>query len=134
MTINARELVESDLKYTLEGEWGLPVELVDPDGNTYTTSANDPTLDLVGQVMYDTTRMDPDTGNIIVINNPVVSLRRTSLARIPQAGESWIVRIPIRPEYNAPKESYYLGDLPPEGGASIGFIRLYLTKAQQTPP
>ena len=129
--MNLRERAERDLARTLEGEFNLPVELVDPDGNEITASLNDD-LGLRGQIIYDTVKLNPDTGEEIVINNPVVSLRRSSLARVPEPGEKWLVRIPIEPSTTAAKQSFIKSPTrPPEGGRSLGFIRLYLQKAEQ---
>jgi hypothetical protein len=130
--MNLRELVEHDLSDTLEGDWGLPVELVDPNGVLYTKSANDPTLDLVGQILYDTTVQNPDTGAEIVVHKPVVTLRRSSLIRVPLSGELWWVRIPLTPSYSATKVGFLLEQATEDGG-SIGFIRLYLQAAEQSP-
>ena len=123
--VNLRELAESDLATSLEGDFGLPVELIDPDGVKY-DSVN-------GQILYDQVRVDPATLGQMVVNNPIVSLRRSSLTRIPLAGETWHVRIPITPSVDAEKVDFLIDtDQPPEGGASIGFIKLYLKKAVQS--
>lgn len=132
MSVNLREQAEKDLGKTLEGEFGLPVELKDPDGNTINTSLNN-NLPLVGQVMFNYTRQQPDTGQPVIINNPTVSLRITSLSRVPKAGEIWYIKIPTSPVENAPLEDFIIdADAPPEGLPSIGFIRLYLRRIEQT--
>lgn len=130
--MNLREQIETDLADTLEDPdgYGLPVVLIDPDGNIYDKSANDETQDLSGQILYDTTRADPDTGLDIIIHQPVVTLRRSSLSRVPVAGEKWMVRIPETPDPSAVKTTHGI-ERAPEDGKSIGFIRLYLTKAIQ---
>lgn len=120
---NLRELIASDLGTTLEGDFALPVELIDPDGAEQS---------LVGQVLYDTTTLDPDTGEPVTVSNPIVSLRRSSLNRIPLAGESWVVRIPTTPSTTAPLEEFLMSKIkPPAGGASIGYIKLYLSRVEQ---
>jgi hypothetical protein len=126
MSINLREQVESDLAVSLEGDWALPVELVTPDGEVID--------DIPGaQILYDTVRVNPDTGEEMVVNNPIVVLRRSSLSRVPQPGEVWAVRIPVTPSTTAPLADFVIDPTrPPEGGASIGFIRLYLRKAKQS--
>ena len=134
---NLREQIQKDLGVTLEGVFGLPVELIDPDGNEYTTSANSPDpanpLPLMGQILYDTVGADPETGERVVVNNPIVSLRTTSLTRIPKAGERWAVSIPTTPSTTATKETFVITPTrPPEGGASIGFIKLYLQRVAQS--
>ena len=129
---NLRELAESDLDTTLEGDYGLPVELTDPNGVIYTTKKDSTDL-LMGQILYDQVRVDPGTLESMVVNNPIVSLRRSSLTRIPLAGETWHVRIPITPSVDAEKVDFLIDtDQPPEGGASIGFIKLFLKKAVQS--
>lgn len=127
-----RERIERDLGTTLERHFKLPVILIDPDGNVYDKSANDPEQDLVGQILYDTLVDNPETGGEIIVHKPVVTLRRTSLTRVPQALEKWAVKIPIRPFYDDPKVTYML-ERPSEEGGAIGFIRLYLTLAEEAP-
>lgn len=202
--INLREQVERDLDFSLEGEWGLPVVLVGPDGlkqdnpvvlratdlaflagdssinSTETdfryirisvgdtisisgTASNDgsftvntikknkvtvaesvvtepagaavaivnDSLELVGQIIYDTLVDNPETGQEIVVHKPVVTLRRTSLVRIPLPGESWFCEIPIEPKVTAPKFPFVV-ERPTEDGGAIGFIRLYLVEAAQS--
>lgn len=125
-----RAEIEADLVDTLEGDFGLPVELISPDGVRYTTSANDPTQTLVGQILYDSVSQDAD-GNTMIDARPVVTLRRSSLARIPLDGERWSVRIPVDPTAGATIGTFLL-ERAPEGGRSIGFIRLYLRAAEQS--
>lgn len=122
---NLRELGESDLAITLEGDFHLPVELIDPDGVIHTG--------LKGQVLYDTVVVDPETMEPMTVNNPIVSLRRSSLTRVPEAGEKWVVKIPTTPSTTAPFEDFLISPTrPPGGGASIGFIKLYLNRMEQS--
>jgi len=123
--MNLREQAEADLAATLEdpGDWGLPVILISPDGEIQ---------ELYGQIVYDTRRFDPEIGMDVVVHQPVVTLRRSSLIRVPAAGEKWAVRIPELPSSTAAKITHAI-ERAPEGGKSIGFIRLYLTKAIQAP-
>lgn len=130
--INLRQRVEADLATSLEGDWGLPVILVDPDGNEQTKSANDPTKDLMAQILYDHRETDSETGLDILVNTPVVSLRISSLDRVPEDGETWEMRFPLVPNPTAPKTRFILIGRPPEGGASIGFIRLYPVLPEQS--
>ena len=127
---NIRALAESDLSTSLEGDYGLPVNLIDPDGVIYDKSANDPNADLVGQVLYDTLVDDPTTGAEIIVHKPVVTLRRSSLERVPAPGEKWAVKIPLTPNPAANKKTFFL-ERPSESGGAIGFIRLYLMEAEQ---
>ena len=129
--VNLREQAEQDLGESLEGEWGLPVVLIDPEGVKYETSANDPTMPLVGQVLYGKREFNPDTGQDVFINTPVITLRVSSLARVPQNGEKWGIKIPVTPSTTAPLVDFIFSGRPLEGGASIGFIRIYPQKAAQ---
>jgi hypothetical protein len=129
--MNLREQIEADLEDTLEGDFGLPVILIAPDGTIYDKSANQPTEDLMGQILYDTSVLDPDTGIEIIVHKPVITLRRSSLTVVPQDGEDWAVQIPITPSLTATKETFKL-ERPVEEGGAIGFIRLYLMRAEQS--
>lgn len=114
--IDLRAIAEGDLVDTLEGEFGLPVVLIAPDG----TSCN-----LRGQIVYDTKTYNPDTGVQMVVPLPVVVLRKSSLPSIPAPGERWIVRIPSTPSATGSLVSYVV-ERPVEDGRSIGFLNLYL--------
>ena len=125
MAVNIRELAESDLSATLEGEFGLPVILTDPAGVQQTVE---------GQILYDTVTLDPETGNPVIDDNPIVTLRRASLNPIPQDGEKWFIEIPVTPSRSAATESFvFTPDKSINTGGSIGYIKLYLQKIEQTP-
>ena len=120
-----RFTAEADLETSLEGDFGLPVTLQDADGASQTVQ---------GQILYDTIRTNPDSGDEMVVNNPVVTVRRSSLNTIPAKGEKWIVQIPESPTAGAAIITFMLDDdRAAEGGSSIGFIRLYLRKVKQQP-
>lgn len=132
MAINLRELAESDLATSLEGEYGLPVELTSPDGVIQTTKKDSSDL-LQGQILYDTVLVDPATLEQMTVNLPIVSLRRSSLDRIPLAGETWHIKFPTAPSRTAAKMNFLMSaDRAPGGGGSIGFIKIYVQKAVQS--
>ena len=138
--MSLRELAESDLGVSIEdpSQFGLPVELTGPDGTIYKTSANSPDpenpLPLYGDVRYSTVRVNPETGEEMVTANPVISLRRSSLLRVPGVGEKWHIKFPKDPSLTAELVDYALTpDRSSEGGQSIGFIRLYPVKMVQSP-
>lgn len=131
--MNIRALAESDLKYTLEDSdgYGKPVILISPDGERIDTNQNtgEP---LTGQVLYDTVRMDADSGADVITEEPIITLRRSSLSRVPKSGELWFIQIPGSPLEGAPLVNYQLDKSKAiQGGRSIGFIRLYPKKAEQ---
>lgn len=126
-----RARAENDLATTLESDFGVHVELTPPDGVAITTSVNDG-LPLMGQVMYDYLRQNPDTGADVIVKKPVVTLRKSSLLKVPKPGETWEVKIPISPLAGSPLKTFIIdADAPPEGGDSLGIIRLYLRKVKQ---
>lgn len=127
--INLREQIERDLAVTLEGNYRLPVELIAPDGTKQVYSAQDGESLLYGQVLWDHLTADPETGAMLVVNNPTVVLRKTSLDRIPQNGETWVVRIPLTPDEDAPLVSHMM-ERAVHHGSSIGFVKLFLMRAQ----
>jgi hypothetical protein len=128
---NLRQAIEKDLGESIEGEWKMPVELTSPDGEVQKFSANNPTSLLGGQVLYASQRMNPNTGEVEVVDQPVVSLRVSSLSRIPQNGETWFIKIPIRPVAGAPMHKFIFSPTRAiEHGTDIGFIKLYLQQIE----
>jgi hypothetical protein len=121
--MDLRAQIETDLGDTLEGDFGLPVTLISPAGESVTVR---------GQVAYDTREYDPITGAEMIIDLPVVTVRRSSLSTIPADGEIWAVRIPSTPSVTGTLETYVLSDRPIKHGRSYGWITLYLTKAEQS--
>jgi hypothetical protein len=123
--MNLREQAEADLAVTLEDTalFGMLVELIAPDGEVIAAS---------GQVLYDSMETN-DLGLTTIVHKPVVTLRRSSLSRIPLSTDRprWACRIPESPLAGA-AERTYLVETPNEGGGSIGMIRLYLTRAEQS--
>ncbi|KPK95630.1 hypothetical protein AMJ80_04455 [bacterium SM23_31] len=130
---NLRAAIESDLHESLEGEWKMPVELINPDGENQIYSKNDPSELLGGQVLYFSRREDPETGETIVVDQPVVTLRISSLIRVPQAGENWYIKMPVSPVEGALKERFvFTPTRSPEHGTDIGFIRIYPQRTEET--
>ena len=121
-----RAQVERDLGTTLEGDFGMPVEITSPDGETQIYNVNNPSELLMAQVLYFSRRENPETGETIVVNQPVVTLRISSLIRVPVPGERWFVRMAISPVPGSPVQNFvFSADRSPESGTDIGFIRLY---------
>jgi len=128
---NLRQTMEADLKDTLEGEFKVNVELTSPDGITQKYSLNDPTKLLGGQVLYFSKKIDPTTGEMIIVNNSVVSLRISSLVRVPVAGEKWFIKIPISSVAGAEMMPFFFGmDKSLENNSDIGFIKIYPQRLQ----
>lgn len=152
MSTNLRQLAERDLGQTLEGEFKVPVELIGPNGQIYNTSQTSLVcgaagvvcggVDIVagvsagslgGQVLYDTVRVNPDTGEDMVVNNPIVTLRRSSLQKPFKNGEKWIIRIPLDiNNFSALSDFAFTATRAHESGRSLGIVRIYPTRVLQS--
>jgi hypothetical protein len=121
---------ESDLGDTIEGEFGVPVTLLTPDGKTVTTTVDG--RPLLGKVRWMQPEVNPETGLAVAVPNPVVTLRRSSLSRVPATGENWAVIIPSGPRPDAAPSTYALdASYAVEGGQTLGKVRLPLVAAKQ---
>ena len=131
--MNLRELAVSDLKRENIRDWGLPVQLIDPDGTRYTTdNETGETLKAV-QILYDYRKLDPGTGEEVTVHEPIVVMMKSSLSRIPVSGENWVIKMPIEPNESATLETRVLSKARAiEGGSSLGYIRLYPGKVIQS--
>lgn len=123
--MNLRAMAELDLGRSLEGpDWSFPVKLTGPDGVTEAVR---------GQVLYDLVRMNPDNGERVVVEQCTITLRRSSLRRVPSPGENWLYEIPESPAdpEGSTVQVVSSGTRPPEGGRSLGFIRIYAQQVEQ---
>jgi hypothetical protein len=115
---------ESDLADTIEGEFGIPVILIGPGGRITKTVDGRP---LVGKVRWSQPEVNAETGETVVVSNPVVTLRRSSLSRVPVTGENWAVIIPESGKRGAPLATYALDTkYAVEDGRTLGKVRLPL--------
>ncbi len=122
--VDLRKLSEEFLATSLEGDFSLPVEIQTPNGAIQTVR---------GQVLYDRVSEDPQTGETVYVTDPVVVVRRSSLDPIPEPGDRLVIRIPSEPREDADHETYLCFDQSFRGGRSLGLVRFYLTKTEQTP-
>lgn len=145
---NLRNVSRKNLIVT-ERQWGLLVRLTaDGTGTIYDRSADkdDPLRTL--QTLNDFKRLNVETGEEVLVTDPVISIRLDALARVPQSGETWQVRLQIEPldipldmDFDAAillhPDSFVDYIIDPakstEGGNSIGYTRLYLHLAEQYP-
>lgn len=62
----------------------------------------------------------------------MVTLRISSLIRVPKAGENWYIRMPISPVVGAAKERFvFTATRSLEHGTDIGFIRIYPQRVEE---
>jgi hypothetical protein len=131
MSLRARAI--TDLKNQNLRDWPLPVILRSPDGVTYDMDAETGEQLQAVQVLYDRRSQQPDTGETIIVHEPIVILARSSLARIPAAGENWQIRFPLDPTDPDTLSDYvFTPDRAAEGGNSLGLIRVYPQKVEQS--
>ena len=116
-----REIIERDLGTTLEGDFRLPVVLIAPDGSQQTVN---------GMIVYETASIDERTGQPVIVHQPAVTVRISSLTRVPVAGETWAVRIPTAPSYTGTKTTFYAREF--VDGRSHGWIQMTLIRAEQS--
>jgi len=130
--MNIRTHLATDgLKKMIEGNYGMPVELTDPDGVEYTTNEDGDTLK--GEVLYDREAIDPESGELKTVQEIKVSLRKTALSRIPKSGETWKVAIPLSPALPTVLTTFLLNsDQSIMAGSSIGFVSLFPKEVEQS--
>lgn len=119
-----RQMLEADLSVTLSGaDYGIPVKLIGPDGLDYSTDINGNPV--AGRFVYDHAEVTED-GIATVVHSPVLTLRTSTLKRVPQAAEAWEIKAPMSVT-NAALTSFILDPgRPPEDGKSMGIRRFYL--------
>jgi hypothetical protein len=130
--MNLRELAIKDCKNLNTKDWGSPLELMSPDGIWYKTDAETGALLQALQILRDYRKLDPATGGEIIVYEPVVVVAISSLFRVPQAGERWLVRFKESPTSQILSDFILTEDRAPEGGSSLGLIRLYPQKVEQS--
>jgi len=131
VTGNLRVVAERDMRVLNQGQWYMPVILIAPDGEIINKDKIIPTDPLRAvQILYDYKRVDPRTGGEMTVNLPVVVLARKSLTRIPLPGEKWVIKMPEDPDPDGELVDFvFTPTRAPEGGRSVGFIRLYPQRA-----
>lgn len=131
MTSNLRVVAERDMRVLDQKDWYMPIILIAPDGEIIDKDKIDPTQGLRAvQILYDYKRVDPRTGGEMTVNQPVVVIARKSLTRIPLPGEKWVIKMPEDPDPDGALIDFvFTATRAPEGGRSVGFIRLYPTRA-----
>ena len=123
--MNIRERIATDFGDLVADRLFFPVELKDPEGVEYKTNARSGGI-LKGEILYDKDAIDPETGDLIVVEETFISIFKEHLARIPKAGERWVIKFPLNPAAQTVLSTFYLGSgRAPTNGSSIGFIKLF---------
>ena len=125
---NLRELHEANLNLSLENPnlFGLPADITYDDGTKQSVT---------GQLLGHRVEVNPDTGVPVIVGNPVLVVRRSSLNQIPEDGQNIHVRMPLDPSRTATKYDFFLDPSRSiEDGRSLGIMRLYLKFAENQTP
>ena len=126
-----KDIIQYEIQVSVD--WGLPVELTDPDGKEYKTDDETGNTLQAVQILYDYRKFDPETGQEIIVHEPIVIMAKSSLERVPVSGENWHIRFPVDPASPNTLSDFVLSKVrAPEGGDSLGYIRLYPHKAEQS--
>ena len=127
--IRVPALAEADLSGVIEGEFGLPVTLITPDGATVDKTVDGKPLTGFVRHSYTDTRQQRGGSEKTIINSPVVKLRLSSLSKMPATGEKWTVGIPESPRADAALSWYILdANRPVEINRDRGTVKLFLAR------
>jgi hypothetical protein len=122
--MNIRERIATGFGDLVASRLFFPVELKDPDGVEYK---------LKGEILYDKDAIDPETGDLIVVQETFISIFKEHLTRIPKAGERWVIKFPLNPAAQTVLSTFVLNsDKAPVDGGSIGFIKLFPQELEQS--
>ena len=122
--LNVRALAEADLAHTIEGEFASVIVLIGPDGAKQTVQ---------GRVRLCKARIDTETGEQVVVPDPNVTVRRSSLSPVPATGESWYAQIPSGPRADSDTTTYRIDtSRAPQGGGTLGTLKFPLVRVAQT--
>jgi len=129
--VSVPALAEDDLSDVIEGEFGLLVTLITPEGVRVEKTGDGKPLKGFVRHSYIETRQQRGASEKTIINSPVVKLRLSSLSEIPATGEKWMVGIPESPRADAEMIWYILdSNRPVEINRDKGTIKLFLVKTR----
>jgi hypothetical protein len=119
--MDLRSIAERDLANPMR-DWGTSIVLCDPDGVVH---------EVVGQVFANSVRLNPDNGSEVVVYDPRIILRYSTLDRAPISGEVWHVKTSLAP--GRPIQNFSIDPSRPiEGGHTIGYLKIYLREVEQS--
>jgi len=77
--------------------WGLPIIAEPPTGEIISIDIDTGLLLHCVQYHGITTRLDPDTGEDIMVQEPTMTIHAESFTTAPKAGEKWFFKVPVVP-------------------------------------
>lgn len=122
-------IATNGLKTSIEGNYGLPVILIPPDGVPIKTDTDGNTLK--GQVIYDREELSEE-GDLVSIKEIRITLRKSALSRVPVDGEKWGIQFPLNPATPETLTTMTIdGTNAITDGGTLGFITLRPIQADQ---
>jgi len=129
--MDLRQTIELDTADTVENDFGLPVILISNTGNKISTSLNKPGTPLLGQILWDTIDVNPETGGVVIVNKPNVTLRTSSLSEIPDENNYKLWNVQIWKSLTDHTLKTWAIKIP-KNGKSLGTITLFLENLAQS--
>jgi len=121
-------MMERDLGEMIEGPFAVLVELLPPGGAWIRTSLRGGPLHGLWTNAY----FDTEGGEQVVVNEPCLCLRRSSLSRIPLHDEKWALRVQDTPGIQAMAMYVLSTDKVPKSDMSRGIIYLFPQAVSQS--
>lgn len=122
--MNLREhIATTGIQRSIKGNFGLPVDIIFADGTEQ--------LQEKAQVLYDTEALDPDNGDMLSVKATQVTFVKADLDQEITNSSVAAFKVPKTPQ-NLETETYvYDKKKALVDGATVGFIRVPLTKFEQ---
>lgn len=134
--MNLLRVIRRKTKQLNEGHFGVPFRAVGPDGIWKEFDASYPIEDEVGlktlQINYTSIRIDPNTGDDVVVANPFIAIHTECLAPFPEPGEGWIFELPESLEENAPLKMFAMSADRLLREDVLGAVVIYLMEVKQS--
>lgn len=107
----------------IEEDFGLPVDIIFPDSTKQTLNAH---------VLYDTEQIDPETGDLISVDNTWLVFASASLDQ--EITDGTYFKFPINPSSTTQTRGMYDGSNSGGivNGDTIGFVRVPMTEPEQS--
>jgi len=124
--------VEADLVDTIEGEFGTKVNIIYSSGSIQEYSKNNPEKYLKGMFRYYKLGINPDTGEGLVIDNPSILLRLSSMDEKIEDGDKAVMEITVSSFAGSPVLQFVVEESrATEGSSDFGEIMYYLKQVGQ---
>ncbi|MEJ2043703.1 MAG: hypothetical protein P8X74_03595 [Reinekea sp.] len=104
--------------------WGMPVDIIFASGNDQEQ--------VNAQVLYDTEQIDPESGDLISVNNTWITFAKASLDEEINQGDKAYFKFPTRPGSTVQIAGMLDGSKAIIDGKSLGFIRIPITDVEQS--